>query len=239
MAPALPGFVLAGLALGFVGTAHAAPQPPRPIYDCARGDPADKTICRSPNLKRTLHMIDAHYAVAVTFGDPDVRFLAGWDRFYFAARLWACDGLASVSEAAVGSCVREEVSRKAEAMSGGVTREGLLQGLIRGGSLNAFIVQRYPTTFLDRIVTVCARTRLHSAMGGALVGHAEDCRSGGAYEVRIDHPAHNDRTLLAGKTEATAWMTGRFELHRGALEFQCRPGSVTPAGPADAFGTEH
>lgn len=181
-------------------------------------------------------MIDAHYAVAVTFGDPDVRFLAGWDRFYFAARLWACDGLASVGEASVASCVREEVSRKEEAMSGGVTREGLLQGLIRGGSLNAFIVERYPNTFLDRIVSVCARTRLHRALGGDdLVGRAEDCRSGGVYEVRIDHPSRTDRTLLAGRTEATAWMIGRFELHHGTLEFECRPGSATPAGPADAY----
>lgn len=230
---------LAGLALGLAAAASAAPQPPRPIYDCARGDPADKAICRSPNLKRALHVIDAHYAVAVTFGDPDVRFLAGWDRFYFAARLWACDGLYAVGEAPVASCVREEVSRKEEAMSGGVTRDGLLQSLIRGGSLNAFIVERYPNAFLDRIVSVCARTRLHRTLAGALVGRGEDCRNGGSYQVRIDHPSHGDRTLLGGPAEATAWMTGRFELRRGALEFECRPGSATPAGPADVFASSH
>jgi hypothetical protein len=221
------------MVVGLAATARAAPQPPRSIYDCARGDPADKAICRSPGLKRALHMIDAHYAVAVTFGDPDVRFLAGWDRFYFAARLWACDGLAPVGEAAVASCVREEVSRKEEAMSGGVTREGLLQGLIRGGSLNAFIVQKYPSTFLDRIVSVCGRTRLHHTLSGALVGRAADCRSGGVYDVRIDRPSHSDRILLAGRSATAAWMTGRFEVRHGSLEFQCRPWSATPAGLAD------
>jgi hypothetical protein len=180
-------------------------------------------------------MIDGHYAVAGSFGGPDVRFLAGWDRFYFVARLWACDGLASVGEAAVASCVREEVSRKAEAMSGGVTRERLLEGLVHGGSLNAFLVQRYPGTFLDRVVSVCARARLHRTLTGALVGQVADCRSGSLYDVRIDHPSANDRTLLAGRREAVAWMNGRFEIRHGHLEFECRPGTATPAGPADAL----
>jgi hypothetical protein len=216
--------------------ARGAAQPPRQVYDCARGDPADKTICRSPALKRTLRMIDAHYAVAGGFGDPDVRFLIGWDRFYFVARLWACDGLSPVGEAAVASCVREEVSRKAEAMSGGLTRDRLLQGLVRGGSLNAFLVQRYPDAFLDRVVSVCARARLHRSIGGSLVGRAEDCRSGGGgYDVRIDHPSHADQVLLGGAGETATWISGRFEQRRGHLEFQCRPGSATPAGPADAL----
>ena len=220
--------------MALAGPSHPAPQPARPIYDCARGDPADKAICRSPTLKRALHMIDAHYAVAVTFGDVDVRFLAGWDRYYFATHLWACDALLPMGEAAVASCVRDRVSRKEEAMAGGVTRDGLLQGLIRAGSLNAFIVERYPNAFVDRIVSVCARARLHRTLTGALVGRAEDCRSGGAYAVRVDHPSHSDRTILAGRTQSPAWMTGRFEVHRRTLEFECKPGSATPAGPMDA-----
>jgi hypothetical protein len=215
---------------------RGAPQPPRSIYDCGRGDPADKAICRSPSLKRALHIIDARYAIAGSFGDPDVRFLAGWDRFYFAARLWACDGLSGVGEAAVASCVREEVSRKEEAMSGGVTRERLLQGLVRGGSLNGFLVERYPAAFLDRVVSVCARARLRRTLTGALVGQAKDCRSGGVYQMRVDRPSQSDRALLVGRSEPATWMSGRFELRHGHLEFECRPGSATPAGPADALG---
>jgi hypothetical protein len=235
----LPYLASAGLALGLAGVCQAAPQPPKPIYDCARGDPADKAICRTPNLKRSLHVIDAHYAVATTFGDPDVRFLAGWDRYYFAVGLWSCNALSPIGETTVAGCVRDHVSRKEEAMAGGVTREGLLQGLIRAGSLNVTIVERYPNTLVDRVVSVCARTRLRRTITGALVGRATDCRSGGVYSVRVDHPSHNDRTLLAGPTEALAWMTGRFELHHDGLEFKCRPGSATPAGPGDAPAPGH
>ncbi|MBV8683478.1 MAG: hypothetical protein JO111_11425 [Caulobacteraceae bacterium] len=178
-------------------------------------------------------MIDAHYAVAMTFGDIDVRFLAGWDRYYFATHLWACDALLPIGQASVTSCVRDRVSRKEESMAGGVTREGLLESMIRAGSLNALIVERYPNAFLDRVVSVCARARLHRTITGALVGRAQDCRNAGVYAVRVDHPSRSDRTLLAGQTESRAWMTGRFELRSKTLEFECRPGSATPAGPAD------
>lgn len=236
LARALSRLAWAGLALVFASPCLGAPQPAREIYDCARGDPADKAICRSASLKRSLRVIDAHYAVAMTFGDVDVRFLSGWDRYYFATHLWACDALAPIGQPAVVNCVRDRVSRKEEAMAGGVTREGLLQGLIRASTLNAFIVQRYPNEFVDRVVSVCARTKLHRTLTGALVGRASDCHNGGVYQVRVDHPSRNDRALLAGRTEEAAWITGRFELHHGVLEFECRPGAATPAAYADAPG---
>jgi hypothetical protein len=226
MALALSGGLLAlSLAMAAMA-ARAEPPPLPPLYDCARADPAEQAICRSPELKRSLRMIDGRYAVAGRFGDPDVRVLAAWDRFYFAARLWACDALGSSAMAT--DCVREQVSLKAQALSGGVTRDRLLEELLRGGSLNAALAQRYPQAFLGRWVKVCGQARLHHTFGGSLSGDFTDCRTGGRYALHMDHPGRADRGLFAGHADVAIWFIGRFEMRHGHLVCEARAGSEAP-----------
>ena len=198
------------------------------LYDCKLDyNPAYHAICSSPQLRAAVSEIDRHYADLRRSRDPDVRYLAAWDRFNLHGNIWSCvNQVGHPAHPDPADCGRATVTDKKAVFQHPITKAVLINQIQQNDSFNAGLVERFPDSFLGRVGDFFGELDSHQTGPTTLAGRYKDEETHKFYPMEIDQATAAALNFFQARPEVGSFWRGRFERRNGRLTFIVNGGDL-------------